>query len=49
MHSAELGLHGLELGWVRAVRVTEQTCTEIKAAAQTYGWASVSMRRTSST
>lgn len=36
MHSAELGLHGLELGWVRAVRVTEQTCAEIKTAAQTY-------------
>jgi deoxyribonuclease-4 len=26
----------LELGWVRAVRVTEQTCAEIKTAAQTY-------------
>lgn len=36
LHSADLGLHGLELGWVRAVRVTEQTCAEIKAAAQTH-------------
>jgi deoxyribonuclease-4 len=37
IRSAELGLYGLELGWVRAVRVTEQTCAEIKAAAQQYG------------
>jgi deoxyribonuclease-4 len=35
--SAELGLHGLELGWVRSVRVTEQTCAEIKAAGITAG------------
>jgi deoxyribonuclease-4 len=31
---AELGLAGLELGWVRAVRVTETSCTEISAAGQ---------------
>ena len=31
---AELGLNALELGWVRAVRVTEQTCAEIKAASE---------------
>ena len=30
---AELGMGGLELGWVRAVRVSEKTCAEIKAAA----------------
>jgi deoxyribonuclease-4 len=29
----ELGLNALELGWVRAVRVTEETCAAIKAAA----------------
>jgi deoxyribonuclease-4 len=29
----ELGLDALELGWVRAVRVTEQTCAEIRACA----------------
>jgi deoxyribonuclease-4 len=33
-YSAQLGLHALELGWVRAVRVTEDTCAAIKAAAQ---------------
>lgn len=31
--SAELGLFGLELGWVRAVRISEEACAEIKAAA----------------
>jgi deoxyribonuclease-4 len=30
----ELGLGALELGWVNAVRVTEKTCAEIKAAGQ---------------
>lgn len=30
---AELGLFGLELGWVRAVRISEEACAEIKAAA----------------
>lgn len=29
----ELGLDGLELGWVRAVRVSEDTCAEIKKTA----------------
>ena len=29
----ELGLGALELGWVRAVRVTEETCAAIQAAA----------------
>jgi deoxyribonuclease-4 len=29
----ELGLDALELGWVRAVRVSEQTCAEIRACA----------------
>ena len=31
---AELGLSGLELGWVRSVRVTETSCNEIRAAGQ---------------
>jgi deoxyribonuclease-4 len=30
---AELGLFALELGWVQSVRVSEQTCMEIRAAA----------------
>jgi deoxyribonuclease-4 len=34
LHLAELGLHGLELGWVRSVRVSEETCLAIRAAAQ---------------
>lgn len=33
LRSAELGLFGMELGWVRAVRVTPETCAEIKAVA----------------
>jgi len=36
MRLAELGLYSLELGWVRAVRVTEETCAAIKAYAQEY-------------
>lgn len=32
MRLAELGLNGLELGWVRAVRVSEEMCANIKAA-----------------
>jgi deoxyribonuclease-4 len=36
MRLAELGLHSLELGWVRAVRVTEETCASIKATGQEY-------------
>lgn len=31
---AELGLSGIELGWVRAVRITEASCNEICAAGQ---------------
>lgn len=34
LRSAELGLFALELGWVRAVRVTEETCAAIKETAQ---------------
>jgi len=33
---AELGLQALELGWVQSVRVTEQTCFEIKQAASKF-------------
>jgi deoxyribonuclease-4 len=32
--SSELGLKALELGWVRAVRVSEKTCAEIRAAGE---------------
>ena len=32
LHTAELGLGALELGWVRSVRVSEKTCAAIKAA-----------------
>jgi deoxyribonuclease-4 len=32
-----LGLDGLELGWVRSVRVSEETCATIKATAQEQG------------
>lgn len=32
--SARLGLHHLEIAWVRSVRVSDQTCAEIKAAAE---------------
>jgi len=31
--SAELGLFGLELGWVRSVRISEDSCMEIRTAA----------------
>ncbi len=34
IHSATLGLHALEIGWVRAVRVSEETCAKIKAAGE---------------
>jgi deoxyribonuclease-4 len=34
LRSAELGLYGLELGWVRSVRVSEKTCQKIKTTAQ---------------
>lgn len=35
--SAELGLLGMELGWVRSVRVSPETCAEIKSTAQELG------------
>ena len=34
LRSAELGLYGLELGWVRSVRVSEKTCLKIKETAE---------------
>lgn len=34
LHSAELGLFCLELGWVRSVRVSEKTCEKIKSTAE---------------
>lgn len=34
IYSAELGLSGLELGWVRSVRVSEKTCVAIKSVAE---------------
>ncbi len=34
LHSAQLGLDALELGWVRSVRVSEKTCAAIRTAAQ---------------
>lgn len=37
IRSAELGLFGLELGWVRSVRVSEKTCALIKSTAQENG------------
>lgn len=41
-HIADLGLGALELGWVRSVRVSEQTCDDIKQAAEDNGvWLSV--------
>ncbi len=33
-YSKSLGLEALELGWVRAVRVSEETCTAIKGAGE---------------
>lgn len=33
----DLGLNSLELGWVRSVRISESTCSEIKQAAQDRG------------
>jgi len=33
LRSAELGLYALELGWVRSVRVSEETCAAIQATA----------------
>lgn len=37
LHSADLGLFSLELGWVRSVRVSENTCEAIKSAAEESG------------
>jgi deoxyribonuclease-4 len=34
IHMREMGLGALELGWVRSVRVSEETCAAIKAAAE---------------
>lgn len=34
IHSADLGLFSLELGWVRSVRVSEKTCALIKSTAE---------------
>jgi deoxyribonuclease-4 len=36
-HTAQLGLHHLEIAWTRNVSATEATCLEIKAAAQANG------------
>lgn len=36
-HSAELGLHHLEIAWTRSVRVGDDTCAEIKSASQANG------------
>lgn len=36
-HSAELGLHHLEIAWTRSVRVSDETCAEIKAASAANG------------
>lgn len=33
-HSAQLGLHHLEIAWVRSVNVTDEACKEIKAKAE---------------
>ena len=35
-HSSELGLHHLEIAWVQSVRVSDETCAHIKAAAQAH-------------
>jgi deoxyribonuclease-4 len=37
LHTAELGLDALELGWVRSVRVSEKTCALIQSAAEEHG------------
>lgn len=33
-HLKELGMHHLEIAWVQSVRVSDETCAEIKATAQ---------------
>lgn len=37
LRSAELGLGALELGWVQSVRVSEQTCLDIRSTAESKG------------
>ncbi len=37
IRTAELGLDGLELGWVRSVRISEKTCNSIREAAEDHG------------
>jgi len=37
IHSADLGLFCLELGWVRSVRVSENTCEKIRTSAEEKG------------
>lgn len=37
IQTAELGLDGLELGWVRSVRISEKTCSLIREAAAAHG------------
>lgn len=36
-HIAQLGLHHLEIAWTRSVRVSDETCAEIKATAEKHG------------
>ena len=36
-HTAQLGLHHLEIAWVQSVRVTDKTCAEIKSIAEKEG------------
>lgn len=36
-HSKELGLHHLEIAWVRSVRVNDDTCAQIKAMGEKCG------------
>ncbi len=39
--SKSIGLDALELGWVRAVRVSEETCAAIKQTGEEHGGSSV--------
>ncbi len=36
-HIQQLGLHHLEIAWTRSVRVSDETCAEIKATAEEHG------------
>lgn len=36
-HIAQLGLHHLEIAWTRSVRVSDDTCADIKATAEKHG------------